>query len=139
MAALSVFLLAASAGIVFLLGIAHLLLTFRGSAMVPRDPDLVARMQGVSPFITDETSMWQAWLGFNASHGFGAILFGAVYGYLSLAHGEFLFRSPFLLSLGLLLLMGYVLLAKRYWFSRPLRAILVATSLYIAALLVAAV
>jgi hypothetical protein len=54
---------------------------------------------------------------------------------LSLVHSAFLFQSTFLLSLGLLLLIGYVVLAKRYWFSAPLRAILLATMLYVLALL----
>ena len=39
------------------------------------------------------------------------------------AHSTFLFRSTFLLSLGLLL-GGYVFLGKRYWFSVPFRGIL---------------
>ncbi len=80
--------------------------------------------------------MWKAWIGFNASHSFGAILFGAVYGYLALAHEAFLFRSWFLLLLGLLLLMGYAFLGKRYFFSVPFRGILLATTLYVIALAV---
>jgi hypothetical protein len=93
-------------------------------------------MQEVSPVITRETTMWKAWVGFNASHSYGAILFGAVYGYLSLAQGAFLFQSTFLLSLGLLLLGGYAFLGKRYWFSVPFRGILLATVFYVIALLV---
>jgi hypothetical protein len=100
--------------------------------LLPRDRDLKARMQEVSPVITRETTMWKAWIGFNASHSYGAILFGAVYGYLSLAHSAFLFRSAFLLSLGLLLLGGYAFLGKRYWFSVPFRGILLATAFVIA-------
>lgn len=132
---LSTSLLAASAAIILLLGFAHLLFTFYGTKLLPRDPELQARMREVSPFISRETSMWKAWVGFNASHSFGAILFGAIYGYLSLVHSAFLFQSTFLLSLGLLLLVGYVVLAKRYWFSAPFRGILLATVLYVLALL----
>ena len=65
-----------------------------------------------------------------------AILFGAVYGYLSLAHSAFLFQSTFLLSLGLLLLGGYAFLGKRYWFSVPFRGILLATVFYVIALII---
>jgi len=131
------FLVAGSAAIILLLGLAHLLYTFYGPKLLPRDRELKARMQEVSPVITRQTTMWKAWIGFNASHSFGAILFGAVYGYLSLAHSAFLFESKFLLSLGLLLLFGYVFLGKRYWFSIPFRGILLATALYVFALLVA--
>ena len=86
-------------------------------------------MQEVSPVITRQTTMWKAWVGFNASHSYGLILFGTVYGYLALAHSEFLFQSVFLLALGLILLFGYVFLAKRYFFphsapGRPLATLL---------------
>lgn len=129
-------LIAASAAIVLFFGLIHLVYTFSGRKLLPRDPDLQARMQEVSPVITRQTTMWKAWIGFNASHSCGAILFGAVYGYLSLAHGGLLFQSPFLLVLGLTLLCGYALLAKRYWFRVPLQGILLATALYLAALII---
>ena len=74
--------------------------------------------------------MWRAWVGFNASHSYGAILFGAVWAYLALAHPAFLFQSVFLLALGLVVLLGYVVLARVYWFSIPFRGILLATVLY---------
>jgi hypothetical protein len=128
-------LIAASAAIILLLGLVHLLFTFSGPKFMPRDRELQARMQDVSPVVTHETTMWKAWVGFNASHSFGAIMFGAVYGYLSLVHSAFLFRSAFLLWLGLLLLCGYLFLGKRYWFSIPFRGILLAFTLYVLALL----
>ncbi|MGX4643413.1 LIC_13387 family protein [Massilia sp. SYSU DXS3249] len=128
-------LIATSAGIILLLGLAHLLFTFYGARFMPRDRVLQARMREVAPVISRETTIWKAWIGFNASHSFGAILFGAVYGYLALMHQAFLSNSAFLLSLGLLLLCGYVVLAKRYWFSTPLRGILLALTLYVLALL----
>ncbi len=93
-----------------------------------------ARLREVSPVITRQTTMWKAWIGFNASHSYGAILFGLVYGYLALVHGPLLFGSPFLLTVGLLLLGGYVFLAQRYWFSVPFRGIVLATTLYVLAL-----
>ncbi len=128
--------IAASAAIIMLLGLVHLLYTFSGPKLLPRDRELRARMEQVSPVITRETTMWKAWIGFNASHSYGAILFGAVYGYLSLAHSALLLQSAFLLLLGLLLLGGYVFLGKRYWFSVPFRGILLATGLYVIALII---
>ena len=130
------FLIAASAAILLLLGLVHLLYTFYGSKLLPRDCELITRMQETHLTLTRETTVWKAWIGFNASHSFGAILFGAVYGYLSMVHSTFLFQSTYLLSLGLLLLCGYVFLAKRYWFSIPFRGILLATVLYMLALLI---
>ncbi len=134
MIALSPALIAASAAIIFVLGLVHLLSTFYGPMFMPRDRQLQARMRDVSPVISRETTMWKAWVGFNASHSFGALLFGAVYGYLALLHAAFLFRSAFLLCVGLLLLCSYLLLAKRYWFSTPFRGILLALGLYVGAL-----
>ena len=128
-------LIAASAAILLLLGAVHLLYTFRGNKLHPRDAELEARMKNVSPVLSRETTMWKAWVGFNASHACGAILFGLVYGYLALAHDAFLLRSPFLLLLGLALLAGYAVLGKLYWFSVPFRGIVVAAALYAAALI----
>ena len=133
---LSASLLAASATVILLLGLIHLLYTFRGRKLHPRDAELEARLREVSPVITRETTMWKAWVGFNASHSFGAILFGLVYVYLSLVHGSFLFGSPFLLSVGFILLLGYAFLGLRYWFSVPFRGIVLATILYAAAVIV---
>jgi hypothetical protein len=130
-------LMAASAAIILLLGVIHLLYTFRGNKLHPRDSALEARLKEVSPVITRETTMWKAWIGFNASHSYGAILFGLVYGYLALFHGAFLFASPFLLVLGLVLLAGYAFLGRAYWFSVPFRGIVLSTALYVAALVIA--
>jgi hypothetical protein len=129
-------LVAACSAILLLLGLAHLLFTFYGPKLLPRDRDLQTRMQEVSPVITRQTTMWRAWIGFNASHSCGLILFGAVYGYLALAHGRLLFESVFLLALGLMVLFGYVFLSKRFFFRFPLRSVLLATLLYLVALMV---
>jgi len=130
-------LVALSAAIILLLGLLHLLYTFRGPKLRPRDADLEARMKEVSPVITRQTTMWKAWVGFNASHSYGAIFFGVVYGYLALVHSAFLFRSTTLLAVGALLLAGYTFLGKRYWFSIPLRGIVLALVAYLGALVLA--
>jgi hypothetical protein len=130
-------LMAASAVVILALGLIHLMYTFRGSKLHPRDIELLAKLKQASPVITRQTTMWKAWVGFNASHSFGVILFAAVYGYLAIAHSAFLFQSWFLLLLGLLFLAGYVVLARLYWFSVPFRGVLLAAVLYAAALVVA--
>ncbi len=131
---ISPFLITASAAVILFLGLAHLLFTFYGPKLLPQDRELITRMQETNLVLTNESTLWKAWIGFNASHSFGAILFGAVYGYLSMAHSAFLFQSTYLLSLGLTFLLVLVFLAKRYWFSVPFRGILVATALYVGAL-----
>ncbi len=86
-------LLLASATVILLLGSPHLAYTVVSKKFSPRDSDLEARLKAVSPVISRQTTMWKAWVGFNLSHSLGAILFGAVYGYLSLRHASLLFRS----------------------------------------------
>jgi hypothetical protein len=128
--------IAASAVVILLLGLVHLLYTFRGPKLHPRDPDLTARMMAVSPVITRETTMWRAWVGFNATHSFGLILFGALYGYLAIRHSSSLFHSWFLLALGFALLLGYVVIAKLYFFSAPFRGVVLAAALYLVGIVV---
>jgi uncharacterized membrane protein len=131
---LTSWLVAASAVIVLMLGAIHLLYTFRGTKLHPREPALQERMKEISPVLTRQTTMWKSWVGFNASHSQGAILFGLIYGYLALAHAALLFQSPYLLLVGLAMLLGYAILGKRYWFSIPYRCILAAVVLYLAAM-----
>ena len=125
-------LMVLSAGIAFMLGVVHLAYTFWGTNLTPRDPALQISMSQISPVITKETTMWQCWIGFNASHSMGLILFGLIFGFLALAHGEVLFRSPFLLVVGLAMLGGLVVLCKVYFFSGPLTGISIALACYVA-------
>jgi hypothetical protein len=123
-----------SAGIVFALGVIHLVYTFRGPNLTPSDPALKISMSQISPVLTKETTMWRCWVGFNASHSMGLILFGLVFGYLALAHGQLLFRSIFLLVVGLATLCGFVVLCKVYFFSAPLTGISISLACYVASI-----
>jgi hypothetical protein len=87
------------------------------------DGALQISMSQISPVITKETTMWRIWVGLNASHSMGLILFGLVFGFLALAHDQFLFRSPSLLVVGLAMLGGFVALARLYFFKVPFAAI----------------
>ncbi len=127
-------LIAASAGIVFALGSIHLYYTFFSNAFSPRDAELETRMKAVSPLLTRDISMWKAWVGFNASHSLGAMLFGAIYAYMAIARPAMLFGSPFLLALGFAFLAALLALARVYWFRIPFRGILCATVAYSVAL-----
>jgi len=127
-------LVAASALIVLLFGSLHLLYTFNGPKLHPRDPAVMIAMQNTTPVITRETTLWRATLGFNATHSLGLMLFGLVYAYLALAHPALLWQSYFLLALGLVTLVAYVVLARLYFFSIPFRGVTLATLLYVAGL-----
>jgi hypothetical protein len=121
-----------SAGIIFTLGAIHLIYTFYGLQLTPRDPALQISMSQVSPVISKETTMWRCWVGFNATHSMALLLFGLVFGFLALAHGEVLFRSPFLLVVGLAMLAGLVVLCKLFFFRVPLIGVSIALVCYVA-------
>jgi hypothetical protein len=87
-------------------------------------------MTQIAPVITRETTMWRCWVGFNASHSMGLILFGLVFGFLALAHGQLLFQSPFLLIVGLAMLGGFVVLSKVYFFSVPFVGLSISLACY---------
>ena len=123
-----------SASIVFTLGVIHFVYTFRGAKLTPRDPALQISMSQISPVITRETTMWRCWMGFNVTHSMGLILFGLVFGFLALAHDQLLFQSPFLLLVGLAMLVGLVVLCKVYFFSVPLTGIGISLACYIASI-----
>ncbi|MGE0625962.1 MAG: hypothetical protein AB7I04_09640 [Pseudomonadales bacterium] len=120
-----------------LLGTLHLVYTFLGPELRPRDPALQRRMDEVSPVITSETTMWRCWIGFNASHSMAAMLFGLVYGYLTIAHGGLLFSSAYLLVVGFLMVGGLVVLGRLYWFSVPFVGIALSSSCYVASIIMA--
>lgn len=132
-------LVAASAAIVGVFGSLHLFYTFRGPLLLPRDEALLEGMKRTSPRITRETTMWRAWVGFNATHSMSLILFGLFYGWLAYAAPGLLFASWFLRLLGLATLAAFVVLARRYFFSVPFKGVVAATALYVAGLVAAAV
>lgn len=120
-----------------LLGFLHLAYTFFTRKLHPRDDELERDMRRVSPRITSQTTMWKAWIGFNASHSLGPILFGVVYGYLSLFAWTLLVHSAFFMGLGIAFFVSYLLLAKLFWFRNPLIIIALAGSLYVLGCVVA--
>ena len=122
-------LMVVSASIIFTLGAVHLVYTFWGPKLTPRDPMLQISMSHVSPVITKETTMWRCWVGFNASHSIGLILVGLIFRFLALAYGQLLFRSPFLLVIGLAMLGGCVVLSKV-----PLTGVSISLACYVASI-----
>lgn len=130
-------LIAISAAIIMLLGLLHLAFTYFGDKLHPRDADLLALLKSTSPFISRQTTMWKAWIGFNASHSMGAIFFGLMFGYLALQQPMLLLHSWFLGFTGLIVLGAYLAMAKLYWFKRPLQGIALALLFYVAGFMVA--
>jgi hypothetical protein len=118
--------------VIGVLGSVHLLYTFYGNKLHPRDAATVQAMTNSHPVLTRQTTIWRATKGFNASHSLGAILFALVFGYLALWHLRFLQDSWFLLGLGMATLLAYLALAWHFWFSIPLRGIALTSVLFAA-------
>ena len=123
-------LIASSAAVVGALGCVHLLYTYHGNKLDPRDPAVRQAMERTTPVITRQTTVWRATKGFNASHSLGIITFALVYGYLALRQSDLLGGSLFLLTLGMAVLLAYLALARRYFFSIPFRGVALACALY---------
>jgi hypothetical protein len=81
-------LMSISAGVIGLLGLVHLVLTFCGPKHLPRDRSLVEAMANTAPEITSQTTIWKMWLGFNASHSMGLLLSGLTYSKVTAADSD---------------------------------------------------
>ena len=130
-------LAATSALIPLVLGTLHLTYTYRGPKLLPRDPGVIDAMKGTTMVITRETTVWNAWIGFNTTHSMSLILFGAVYGYFAIARPDVLFGSPFLQAVGIVTLAAFLVLSRACFFSIPLAGMATATALYVGALALA--
>ncbi len=128
-------LMGLSALLVFALGTIHLIYTFTTRKFHPRTPGLREQMEVAPLGITSETTLWRAWIGFNASHSLGAMLFGLVYAHLAWSHPQVLFHSGVLLTLGAAFLLALLGLAHRYWFRVPFLGVLLSLGGFVAALL----
>ena len=125
-------LISACAAITLFFGSVHLAYTFFTDQLIPVDGQLETAMKRVAVRISSETTMWKVWIGFNISHSMGLMLFGLIYGYLTVYRWDVLQKSYFLAGLGLVVLVSYVVLARVFWFTDPLIGMSVATLLYVA-------
>ena len=118
-------LLIAGVSIFGALGAIHLIYTFFSEKFSPYDPAVATAMKGTSPRLTKETTMWRAWIGFNASHSLGAMLLAAVYIPLATFHFNVIQNSFWFSLLPIVVGIAYLFLAKMYWFKIPLVGILI--------------
>ena len=121
------------ASIFGLLGFIHLIYTFFTDKFTAYNPDVTAAMKSTSPLITKETTIWRAWVGFNASHSLGAIIFAAIYIPLAFSHSQFIVNNSWFAVLPSIVGFSYLLLAKNYWFKIPFIGILISTICFVGA------
>jgi len=126
-------LLILGASIFGVLGTVHLAYTFFTDKLLPRDRAVIDAMKGTSLVLTRQTTLWEAWIGFNASHSLGAMLLAAFYILLASRHPEVLVGSTSFALLGLATGAIYLWLAHAYWFKIPFTGIAIATACFAAA------
>lgn len=104
----------------------------RPQFFTPRHDDVRQAMRGSSLALTDRTSMWRAWLGFNASHGLGALFFGLVLFMIAAQDFDLVLSLRFLMPLAVSMAVAYTVLSIRFWFYAPTVASAIATACFAA-------
>lgn len=130
---ISQILLISGASIFGLLGAIHLIYTFFSNKFYASDNAVTSAMQKTSLMITKETTLWNAWLGFNASHSLGMMIVPAIYIPLIVYHYNIIQQSVWFTMLPILIAVSYLALAKKYWFKIPFVGILISTVCFIGA------
>ncbi len=126
-------LLITGAAIFGLLGIVHLIYVFFTNKFDPYDLSAKDAMQGTSLVLTKDTTVWKAWIGFNASHSLGAMLIAAFYIPLALWDFAVIENSLWFTWLPVITGLSYLFLAKKYWFKIPFIGVLISSACFIAA------
>jgi len=120
-----------------LLGGVHLLYTFFTNKFSSRNSAVDEAMKTSHPVLTRQTTMWNAWIGFNASHSSGVIYIGLVNFLIAVFYPIIITNSLFL-CVNLITVVFYLWLGKKYWFGVPFKGILISTCCFFSAALVVA-
>ncbi|MBL8645581.1 MAG: hypothetical protein JNK21_16735 [Rhodospirillaceae bacterium] len=122
-----------------LLGTLHWIYTFMDMKtprkLAPRDDAVRIGMQATTLRLTDQTTMWKAWLGFNHSHSIGAITFGLIFLILAVQDFGALVENTMLMRVATVVPLIYVWVGKRFWFSIPLAGVSISAACFVAAFL----
>jgi hypothetical protein len=116
-----------------ILGFVHLVYTFFTDKFNPYNCDVTEAMKSTFPILTKETTVWRAWVGFNASHSLGLLLFSAIYIPLAFLHFHVIANNSWFAVLPSIVGILYLLLAKNYWFKIPFFGILLSTLCFVGA------
>jgi hypothetical protein len=119
--------------IMLTLGSIHLFYTFFSDKFRPVREELHAMMEQTPMRLTRQTTLWKAWMGFNASHSIGAIYIGVINTFLALRFPDLLRSTFFLYAFNIAVIGFYLWLARKYWFKIPFVGVLITLALYITA------
>lgn len=119
-----------------ILGTLHLFYTFFSDKFSSRNEKMVDEMKTSHINLTKETTIWKAWIGFNASHSSGAMFIGIINFYLAVEYFAIFQSSHFFFLFNILTVGFYVWLAKKYWFKIPFIGILTTLICYLLSYLI---
>ena len=119
--------------IFIILGSIHLVYTFFTNKFSTKNDKVIADMKSSYPILTKETTLWKAWIGFNASHSVGAIFIGVMNIYIAHNYFSALQNDLFFFTFNILTVVFYLWLAKKYWFRIPFWGILLTLICFLSA------
>lgn len=117
--------------IFIILGSIHLIYTFFTNKFSSRNQNVISEMKASYPILTKHTTMWKAWVGFNASHSMGVLFFGIINLYIAFKYFDDFQLDYFFFILNILIVGFYVWLGKKYWFNIPFSGALITLICYV--------
>jgi len=117
--------------ILLVLGSIHMFYTFFTNKFSSKNESLISEMKKSSPVLTNETTIWKAWIGFNASHSSGAMFIGVINFLIAANYFEEFLSNHFYYIFNIITILFYLILAKKYWFKIPFIGILITLICYL--------
>ena len=121
------YLIIIGSSILLALGTIHLFYTFFTKRLYPKRNKVVEVLKEECPVLTSETTMWKAWIGFNASHSAGIIFFAKINILIVFNAFELFQESLAILILDNGFILFFLFLAKKYWFRTPFLGVFAAS------------
>ena len=106
-----------------MLGASHVILALRDLSLprtfAPTDEGVCRAMRKSVVAMSPHSNLWDAWMGFNLSHGLGLVLFGGGIIIVAWRHFSVFAQSPFMQAATLVVAAAYLVIAARFFFRDP--------------------
>jgi hypothetical protein len=132
---MSRYLFVAGAVPFLVLGLAHVIATplrlDQAKGLFPADVGLAKAMSQTPLVLTRRTNMWLAWVGFNFSHGLGAVFFAVAVLAIGRSTSSFTTQAGLFGPIAIVVSSAYLVLAIKYWFRTPILACALSVVLFV--------
>ena len=106
-----------------MLGASHVILALRDLSLprtfTPTDEGVRHAMRKSVVAMSPRSNLWDAWMGFNLTHGLGLVLFGGGIIFVAWRHFSVFAQSPFMQAATLVVAAAYFVIAARFFFREP--------------------